>query len=132
MKKALIFLAACNIILFAFLCHSYAEELKVSAYNDTKAQCDDDWWQTACGNFPYESFSTGSLYVPGVVAVSRDLFKSGWKCGMYVRIANKVFIISDKMGPRQKKAIDIYKVSYREARKIGVSYQEVTLLGRHY
>jgi 3D (Asp-Asp-Asp) domain-containing protein len=59
-----------------------------TAYNATVRQCNDDPTVTACGTRPEE----------GTIAVSRDLFEMGWKCGFLVNHKGEWLTVNDKMG----------------------------------
>jgi len=62
----------------------------------------------------------GTRIRPGIVAVSRDLLRSGWEYGKKVYIEDLgVFIIEDTMSPRFSKRIDIAVSDIRHAQKIG-------------
>ncbi len=59
-------------------------------------------------------------YRPGIVAVSRDLLRSGWQFGKKVYIEDLgVFIIEDTMAPRFSKRIDVAVSDMHHARRIG-------------
>lgn len=72
----------------------------------------------------------GTRIRPGIVAVSRDLLRSGWDFGDKVRIKGLgVFIIEDTMHERFRRTIDVAVRNLAEARKIGkMRHIEVTLL----
>ncbi len=72
----------------------------------------------------------GTPIRPGIVAVSRDLLRSGWDFGDKVRIKGLgVFIIEDTMHQRFRRTIDVAVPNRAAARKIGkMKNIEVTLL----
>ena len=74
----------------------------------------------------------GTRIRPGIVAVSRDLLRSGWKFGAKVRIKGLgVFTIEDTMHQRFHRTIDVAVVNTAAAQRIGkLRGIEVTLLGR--
>ena len=62
----------------------------------------------------------GTRIRPGIVAVSRDLLRSGWSFGDKVHIEGLgVFIIEDTMHQRHRRTIDVAVPSLVEAEKIG-------------
>jgi len=62
----------------------------------------------------------GTRIRPGIVAVSRDLLRSGWEFGKSVYIEGMgVFIIEDTMSPRFSRRIDIAVDDMHHAIKIG-------------
>ncbi len=62
----------------------------------------------------------GTRVRPGIVAVSRDLLRSGWQFGKKVYIEDLgVFIIEDTMAPRFSKRIDVAVSDMHHARRIG-------------
>ncbi len=62
----------------------------------------------------------GTRVRPGIVAVSRDLLRSGWRFGKKVYIEDLgVFIIEDTMSPRFSKRIDVAVSDIHHARRIG-------------
>jgi 3D (Asp-Asp-Asp) domain-containing protein len=74
----------------------------------------------------------GTRIRPGIVAVSRDLLRSGWDFGDKVHIKGLgVFIIEDTMHQRFRRTIDVAVPNLAEAQKIGLRRGiEVTLLER--
>lgn len=74
----------------------------------------------------------GTRIRPGIVAVSRDLLRSGWDFGDKVHIEGLgVFIIEDTMHHRFRRTIDVAVPNMAEAQKIGKRRDiEVTLLER--
>ncbi|MEW5775124.1 MAG: 3D domain-containing protein [Thermodesulfobacteriota bacterium] len=66
---------------------------------------------------------------PGTVAVSRDLFDSGWVFGKKIYIKGLgVFTISDLMAQRKRNHIDIFIGDTDEARSFGVQTLEAHLI----
>ena len=62
----------------------------------------------------------GTRIRPGIVAVSRDLLKSGWNFGDKVHIEGLgVFTIEDTMHQRHSRTIDVAVPNKSEAQKIG-------------
>ena len=62
----------------------------------------------------------GTRIRPGIVAVSRDLLKSGWNFGDKVHIEGLgVFTIEDTMHQRHRRTIDVAVPDRKEAAKIG-------------
>ena len=72
----------------------------------------------------------GTRIRPGIVAVSRDLLRSGWRFGSKVHIKGLgVFTIEDTMHQRFRHAIDVAVPNMAAAKKIGkLKNIEVTLL----
>ena len=62
----------------------------------------------------------GTRIRPGIVAVSRDLLKTGWNFGDKVHIEGLgVFTIEDTMHQRHRRTIDVAVPDRKEAEKIG-------------
>ncbi len=73
----------------------------------------------------------GSKVRPGVVAVSRDLLKNGWKYGSKVYIEGMgVFTIEDTMHRRWSKRFDVAVNTKKEAFSIGKRKNRLVLLLR--
>ena len=72
----------------------------------------------------------GTRIRPGIVAVSRDLLRSGWEYGGKVHIKGLgVFTIEDTMHSRFRRTIDVAVPDMAAAQKIGkLRNIEVTLL----
>ncbi|WP_428563538.1 MAG: 3D domain-containing protein [Solidesulfovibrio sp. DCME] len=72
----------------------------------------------------------GTPIRPGIVAVSRDLLRSGWDFGDKIHIEGLgVFIIEDTMHQRFRRTIDVAVPNRAAAAKIGkMKNIEVTLL----
>jgi len=91
----------------------------VTAYSPTKSQCDDTPWVTASGTRPKV----------GTVAVSRDLFYSGWVFGSKIYIEGLgIYRINDLMHPRWENRIDVFLESERLARRFGRRKARAVLL----
>ena len=66
---------------------------------------------------------------PGIVAVSRDLFESGWVFGKKVYIDGLgIFTIGDLMNKRWVKRIDILMFDKEQASEFGHDQRTVALL----
>lgn len=74
----------------------------------------------------------GTPIRPGIVAVSRDLLRTGWDFGDKVHIKGLgVFIIEDTMHQRFRRTIDVAVPDMAAAQRIGkMTAIEVTLLER--
>lgn len=74
----------------------------------------------------------GTRIRPGIVAVSRDLLRSGWDFGAKVRIKGLgVFTIEDTMHQRYRRTFDVAVTNMAAAQRIGkLKDIEVTLLVR--
>lgn len=72
----------------------------------------------------------------GQIAVSRDLFLSGWTFGRKVWIQGEgIFVVSDLMGKKRRgrptfDSVDIFMFSTRKALRFGKLQRIVALLGR--
>ncbi len=86
---------------------------------------------------PRESETDSTPYItafqtrvrPGIIAVSRDLFKKGWVEGRKVYIDQfGVFVIQDLMHHRKRQQLDIFFYSTKEAKKFGVQKTTAILL----
>lgn len=68
----------------------------------------------------------------GVIAVSRDLLRSGWNFGDKVYIENMgIFEIQDTMAARMRNTIDIFMHKSKDADEFGVQKLEVFLLAKN-
>jgi len=86
---------------------------------------------TELREFPEQELLTASLNRPkeGHVAVSRDLFNSGWVFGKKVYIKNHgVFVITDLMGNSKTRSVDIFMNDHSRALQFGKKQIEVVLL----
>lgn len=93
--------------------------LTVTAYSSEVNQTDDTPFVTA----------TNKRVRPGIVAVSRDLFRKGWVFGRKVYIkGHGIFTIDDLMHPRKKNQIDIYMGNTGDAVQFGRRTLEVFLV----
>lgn len=91
----------------------------VTAYSPTKRECDDTPWLAASGKRPRV----------GTVAVSRNLFYSGWVFGSRIYIEGLgIYRINDLMHPRWENRIDVFLESERLARRFGRREVKVVLL----
>ncbi len=71
----------------------------------------------------------GTKVRPGIVAVSRDLLKSGWKLGDKLFIEGMgVFSIEDTMNARWKNRIDVAVAGKKDAYKIGLIKNRLVVL----
>lgn len=92
----------------------------VTAYSPRESETD---------STPFITASNGQVR-PGIVAVSRDLFESGWVFGKKVYIKNMgVFIIDDLMAESKREQLDIFMYDSNQALHFGVKKMEVFLLG---
>ena len=94
--------------------------LTVTAYSSTELK-----------SYPEQQLLTASLLKPkeGGIAVSRDLFSSGWVFGKKVYIKNHgVFVITDLMSNAKIRSVDIYMNDYDRALQFGKKQIEVVLL----
>jgi 3D (Asp-Asp-Asp) domain-containing protein len=93
--------------------------VRATAYNSTVAQTD---------SRPFEPACTEEELQPRTIAVSRDLFKAGLRCGTKVKIEGMKgeWTVVDKTGPRKQKLIDIYMgTDVKAAREFGVKQVEI-------
>lgn len=91
----------------------------VTAYSARAEETDDTPNQTA----------TNERVRPGTVAVSRDLFDSGWVFGKKIYIKSLgVFTISDLMAERKRNHIDIFMGDTDAAKNFGVKTLEAHLI----
>jgi 3D (Asp-Asp-Asp) domain-containing protein len=97
--------------------------VRATAYNSTVEQTD---------SRPFEPACTDEELQPRTIAVSRDLFKAGLKCGKKIRIEGMKgeWTVVDKTGPRKQKLIDIYMgTDVKAAREFGVKQVEIAWTG---
>lgn len=93
--------------------------LTVTAYSADVAETDDTPYVTASNN----------RVRPGIVAVSRDLFRKGWVFGRKIYIKGLgVFIIDDLMHTRKTNQIDVFMGGKGDALQFGRKTLEVYLL----
>jgi len=91
----------------------------VTAYSPTKRECDNTPFLAASGRRPRI----------GTVAVSRDLFYSGWAFGSRIYIEGLgIYKINDLMHERWKSRIDVFMSNTRLARRFGRREARVVLL----
>jgi 3D (Asp-Asp-Asp) domain-containing protein len=66
---------------------------------------------------------------PGTVAVSRDLFKQGWRFGKKIHIHGMgTYVINDLMSRHQRRKIDVFLTDRGKALQFGVKQKKITLL----
>ena len=109
-------LIAASGLVSAFAAHAEDQRIVVraTAYNSTPAQTDSRPFEPACADEELH---------PRTIAVSRDLFRAGLKCGTKVRIEGMKgeWTVVDKTAPRHEKLIDIYMgTDVNAARRFGV------------
>jgi 3D (Asp-Asp-Asp) domain-containing protein len=93
--------------------------LEVTAYTPTEMECDDD---------PLVAASMRKVRL-GTVAVSRDLFESGWVFGKKIYITGQgIFEINDLMNKRFSNRIDIFMWERNKALEFGKRQAKVALL----
>lgn len=93
--------------------------VRATAYNSTPAQTDSRPFEPACADEELH---------PRTIAVSRDLFRAGLKCGTKVKIEGMKgeWTVVDKTAPRHEKLIDIYMgKDVKAARRFGVKKVEI-------
>jgi 3D (Asp-Asp-Asp) domain-containing protein len=94
--------------------------LTISAYSPEPAQTDDTPFITA----------SNSKVREGIVAVSRDLYKKGWKFGREIYIKGLgVFTVEDLMHARKRNQVDVFMFSKDRALRFGRQQKRVYLLG---
>lgn len=92
----------------------------ISAYSPTVSQTDSTPFITA----------NNKRVRDGIVAVSRDLFSSGWKFGRKIYIKDLgVFTIDDLMNKRMRNSVDIFMFDTKEALQFGRKKLRAYLLG---
>jgi 3D (Asp-Asp-Asp) domain-containing protein len=114
-------LIAMGTVVMAAACNADDRRMVVraTAYNSTPAQTD---------SRPFEPACTDEELQPRTIAVSRDLFRAGLKCGTKVKIEGMKgeWTVVDKTGPRHEKLIDIYMgTDVKAARRFGVKEVEI-------
>ena len=94
-------------------------DLIVTAYTPSLDETDDD-----------PTITAAMLKVkPGMVAVSRDLFKQGWTFGKKIYVEGMgIYMIADLMDDRWEKRIDILFFDKKEANHFGKRSLTVALL----
>lgn len=99
--------------------YNLLKTVTVSAYNPHTNQCDDTPYTTAIME----------KVKPGIVAVSRDLWESGWTFGKKIYIEDLgVFRIADFMNKRYVASIDIFMWDKKEALKFGIKTKKACLI----
>jgi 3D (Asp-Asp-Asp) domain-containing protein len=114
-------LIAATVLMGTFSAHAEDQRLTVraTAYNSTPAQTD---------SRPFEPACTDEELQPRTIAVSRDLFRAGLKCGTKVKIEGMKgeWTVVDKTSPRHQKLIDIYMgTDVKAARRFGVKQVQI-------
>ncbi|NCD11264.1 MAG: hypothetical protein EOL93_01825 [Epsilonproteobacteria bacterium] len=98
---------------------THPRKLTVTAYSNTRAQCDSDPNVTASMTKPR----------PGIIAVSRDLFNQGWVFGRRVHIEGLgIYEIADLMSKKHKNRIDVFIGHEKKASEFGKRNLTVALL----
>lgn len=93
-------------------------EVTITAYTPRVEETDSTPMITACNTKSRE----------GIVAVSRDLFKSGTACGKVVILHGYgKFVIEDTMNKRYSNRVDILVDKVSEARAIGINNGKLTI-----
>jgi 3D (Asp-Asp-Asp) domain-containing protein len=98
----------------------WAEEMNISVTAYTLKECYHNKGKTA----------SGETVRPGILAVSRDLERKGFKMGTKVFISDLgVFVIKDRTHRRNRGNLDIYMSSHKRAMKFG--RQKYSLVDNH-
>lgn len=93
-------------------------EMTITHYQAKESQTD---------STPFETANLTRVK-PGIVAVSRDLYKQGFTFGKKVKICNLgTFEIQDLMNTKKKRSIDIYTEEPKTQKSIGKQKCEVML-----
>ena len=88
----------------------WAEEIKISVTAYTLTECYHNKGKTA----------SGEIVKNGVVAVSPDLERKGFKLGTKIKISDMgTFIVKDRTSRRNRGNVDIYMLSYKKALRFG-------------
>ncbi|MBN1364889.1 MAG: 3D domain-containing protein [Syntrophaceae bacterium] len=97
-------------ILCIFSGSVWAEETKISVTAYTLKECYHNKGKTA----------SGELVKTGMVAVSRDLERKGFKLGTKIKISDMgIFTVKDRTSRKNRGNIDIYMASYNKALRFG-------------
>lgn len=120
-RKQRLALVATSGLVTAFSAHAADQRMLVraTAYNSTPEQTD---------SRPFEPACTDAELHPRTIAVSRDLFRAGLKCGTKVRIVGMKgeWTVVNKTARRHQKLIDIYMgTDVKAARQFGVKEVEI-------
>lgn len=91
--------------------------LIVTAYSSTPDQTDDSPFITA----------SGSMVRDGIVACNTLRF--GTKVKFPQIYSDKIFVVEDRMAPKNSHKADIWFPSREEAKQFGVKYTEMVILG---
>ena len=95
------------------------ENVTVSAYSASFDETDDS------PNVP----AAGGFNKIGQIAVSRDLFKRGWKFNKTIIIDNLgTFVVRDVMNKRFTKRVDVFLTNKWKAKRFGVKRNKVATL----
>jgi len=89
----------------------------VTAYSSTTWQTDDTPFTTASGTSVREGVVAANFLPIGTRIKLPDLY------------GDKIFIVEDRMHPRQKYVVDIWFPSYSEALNFGAKYTQVQVIG---
>jgi 3D (Asp-Asp-Asp) domain-containing protein len=88
----------------------WAEEMKISVTAYTLKECYHNKGKTA----------SGEMVRTGIVAVSPDLERKGFKLGTKIKISDMgTFIVKDRTSRRNRGNVDIYMLSYEKALQFG-------------
>ena len=88
----------------------WAEEMKISVTAYTLKECYHNKGKTA----------SGEMVRTGIVAVSRDLERKGFKLGTKIKISDMgTFVVKDRTSRRNHGNVDIYMLSYEKALQFG-------------
>lgn len=114
-------LLATSVLMCGVACNAQDQRMVVraTAYNSTPAQTDSRPFEPAC--------TTEELH-PRTIAVSRDLFRAGLKCGTKVKIEGMKgeWTVVDKTARKHQKLIDIYMgTDVKAARQFGVKQVQI-------
>jgi 3D (Asp-Asp-Asp) domain-containing protein len=120
-RKQPVALLAASAASFAIAAHAEDQRMVVraTAYNSTPAQTD---------SRPFEPACTDEELHPRTIAVSRDLFRAGLKCGTKVKIEGMKgeWTVVDKTARKHQKLIDIYMgTDVKAARQFGVKQVQI-------
>jgi 3D (Asp-Asp-Asp) domain-containing protein len=89
----------------------------VTAYSSTTWQTDDSPFITASGTTVREGVVAANFLPIGTRIKLPDLY------------GDKIFVVEDRMHPRQKYVVDIWFPSYSEALNFGAKYTKIQVIG---
>lgn len=89
----------------------------VTAYSSTTWQTDDTPFTTASGTTVREGVVAANFLPIGTRIKLPDLY------------GDKIFVVEDRMHPRQKYVVDIWFPSYSEALNFGAKYTKIQVIG---